>query len=131
MLHCGAVSGTAELQCDFRFEAAHRLPNVPQEHKCRRLHGHSYLVTVHVRGPLDPELGWVIDYADIRRATEPVRARLDHYYLNEIEGLENPTSEILAQWIWDRLEPTLTGLTAVTVSETCTARCTVRGGGQR
>ncbi len=92
-----------DLFADFTFEAAHRLPNVPPGHKCARLHGHSFRVRVTVTGPVDPKLGWVIDFADVKRAFAPLDAKLDHRYLNEVEGLENPTSEVLAQWIWERL----------------------------
>ena len=116
-----------EIFREFTFEAAHRLPHVPQGHKCARLHGHSYRVTVHVEGPVESDTGWVMDFGDLKTAFEPVRKQLDHYYLNEIEGLDNPTSEILAAWIWDRLDPALPGLSAVTVRETCTSGCTYRG----
>lgn len=112
---------------EFTFEAAHRLPNVPEGHKCRRLHGHSYKVIVHVEAPVDPEAGWVMDFGDLKKAFKPIEAQLDHYYLNEIEGLENPTSEVLARWIWERLKPTLPDLSALTVRETCTSGCTYRG----
>ena len=117
-----------ELSCTFRFEAAHRLPNLPPEHKCSRLHGHSFRCEVTVCGPVDPVTGWFLDYAEIKAAAAPVVARLDHYYLNEVEGLENPTSEHIARWIWDRLAGRLRGLSSVEVRETCTARCTYRGG---
>ena len=117
-----------EIFKQFTFEAAHRLPHVPAGHKCSRLHGHSYRVEVHVRGPIDPTLGWVVDFADLRDAFEPIRARLDHYYLNEIEGLENPTSERLARWIWDRLKPQLPLLSKIVVRETCTSGCVYDGG---
>ncbi|KND28588.1 MULTISPECIES: 6-carboxytetrahydropterin synthase QueD [Streptomyces] len=116
-----------EIFREFTFESAHRLPNVPEGHKCARLHGHSYKVIVHVEGPVGAESGWVMDFGDVKRAFKPIEARLDHYYLNEIEGLENPTSEVLARWIWDRLRPTLPGLSALTVRETCTSGCTYRG----
>lgn len=116
-----------EIFREFTFEAAHRLPHVPHGHKCARLHGHSYRVSVHVDGPVEPDTGWVMDFGDLKTAFEPVRKQLDHYYLNEIEGLENPTSEILAAWIWERLIPGLPGLSAVTVRETCTSGCTYRG----
>lgn len=116
-----------EIWKDFTFEAAHRLPNLPDDHKCARLHGHSYRVRIHVEGDLDPELAWVIDFADIASAFEPILDRLDHRYLNEIEGLENPTSERLAVWIWTELEAGLPGLSAVEVGETCTTGCTYRG----
>lgn len=111
----------------FTFEAAHRLPNVPPEHKCQRLHGHSFRVELRVRGPVDPRLGWVCDFADIRSAFEPIRQQLDHRYLNEIDGLENPTSENLARWIWRRARRALPGLCEVVVHETCTSGCRYRG----
>ncbi len=111
----------------FRFEAAHLLPHVPEGHKCRRLHGHSFIVDVAARGPVDERVGWFIDYADVEEAFAPLRDRLDHRYMNEIEGLENPTSEHLARWIWDRLVEKLPGLWRVVVHETCNARCTYHG----
>lgn len=116
-----------EIFREFSFEAAHRLPHVAESHKCGRLHGHSYRVTVHVEGEVGPQTGWVMDFGDVKAVFEPVRGELDHYYLNEIPGLENPTSEVLARWIWDRLAPNLPGLSAVTVGETCTSGCTYRG----
>ncbi|MFD3667132.1 6-carboxytetrahydropterin synthase QueD [Streptomyces sp. NPDC058672] len=116
-----------EIFREFNFEAAHRLPNVPEGHKCSRLHGHSYKVIVHVEAPVDPEAGWVMDFGDLKRAFKPIDAQLDHYYLNDIEGLENPTSEVLARWIWERLQPSLSELSALTVRETCTSGCTYRG----
>src|SRR5580704_12992963 len=96
-----------EIFKEFRFEAAHRLPNVPAGHKCARLHGHSFAIEVHVAGQLDAELGWVMDFADIKSAFAPVFERIDHRYLNEVPGLENPTSEHLARWIWHALKPRL------------------------
>jgi len=116
-----------ELVKEFTFEAAHRLPRLPKTHKCRRLHGHSFRVEVHVEGECDPDLGWLIDYADIAKACAPVHRALDHYYLNEIPGLENPTSENLARWIWQRLKPKLPILNAIVVHETCNARAVYRG----
>jgi 6-pyruvoyltetrahydropterin/6-carboxytetrahydropterin synthase len=116
-----------ELIKEFRFEAAHRLPMVPEGHKCARLHGHSFRFEIHVRGPVDPRSGWLIDYGEISDAVRPVRKELDHQYLNEIPGLENPTSEVLAAWIWVRVKPKLPNLSAVVVEETCTARCVFRG----
>jgi 6-pyruvoyltetrahydropterin/6-carboxytetrahydropterin synthase len=118
-----------EIFREFTFEAAHRLPNVAPGHKCARLHGHSFRVVVHAEGEVDASAGWVMDFADLADAFEPLRDRLDHYYLNEIEGLENPTSEHLAQWIWERLVTTLPGLSQVVVRETCTSGCTYRGAG--
>ena len=112
---------------EFTFEAAHRLPNVAPEHKCARLHGHSFGVVVHVEGDVGSASGWVIDFADIAEAFTPLHEQLDHRYLNEIDGLENPTSERVAQWIWERLVSTLPGLSAVVVRETCTAGVEFRG----
>lgn len=112
-----------ELVKDFRFEAAHFLPNVPEGHKCRRTHGHSFRGEIAVRGPVDPQLGWVMDFADLKRVVDPIVHRLDHYLLNEIAGLENPTSEILAMWIWNELAGKLPMLHRVTIEETCTSRC--------
>ena len=116
-----------EIFKEFSFEAAHRLPHVPVGHKCSRLHGHSFRVSVHIEGPTGAETGWVRDFADLSCAMEPVLSRLDHYYLNDIEGLDNPTSETLARWIWERLLPTLPGLSQVVVRETCTSGCVYRG----
>jgi 6-pyruvoyltetrahydropterin/6-carboxytetrahydropterin synthase len=115
-----------ELFTEFRFEAAHRLPGVPEGHKCARLHGHSFRAEVHVAGPVDPQTGWVMDFADIRAACAPLREALDHRYLNDVEGLDNPTSENLAIWIWDRLAGVLP-LKRVVVRETCTAGCVYEG----
>ena len=109
------------------FEAAHRLPNVPEGHKCARLHGHSFRVEVHLEGEVGSESGWVMDFADIRDVLEPIRLELDHYYLNEVDGLENPTSENLARWIWERVVPDLPGLSRIVVQETCETGCSYRG----
>lgn len=116
-----------ELFKEFTFEAAHRLPNVPPGHKCARLHGHSFSVTVHVEGEVDPHRGWVMDFADIKAAIKPIIEQLDHYYLNDIDGLENPTSENLATWIWDRVKVALPEVSAVQVKETCTSGSVYRG----
>ncbi len=113
---------------EFRIEAAHRLPNLPAEHKCSRLHGHSFRIVATVAGPLQQPQGWVRDFADIAKAFQPLFEQLDHRYLNEIEGLENPTSENLAIWVWERLKPSLPDLVEVEVRETCTSGCRYRGG---
>jgi len=105
----------------FTLESAHRLPNVPAGHKCARVHGHSFRVEIHVRGPVDAHLGWVMDFADLKAAFQPLYQQLDHHYLNDVPGLENPTSENLARWIWQRLRPSLPQLSAVVVRETCTS----------
>lgn len=109
---------------EFQIEAAHRLPHVPAGHKCARLHGHSFRIEVHVEGELDPKLGWVMDFADIKAAFLPLFEQLDHNYLNDIEGLENPTSEVLARWIFRQLQASLPGLDRVVVHETCTSGAT-------
>ena len=111
----------------FRFEAAHRLPRVPEGHQCARMHGHGFLLEIEVKGPVDPAMGWVMDFADLTAAVKPVLDQLDHSMLNDVEGLENPTSENLVRWIWDRLQPRLSLLTRVGIAETCTARCDYRG----
>lgn len=116
-----------EIFKEFTFEAAHRLPNLPEGHKCRRLHGHSFRVEIHVRGPIVQPEGWIVDFADIKKVFKPFYDQLDHYYLNEIEGLENPTSENLARWIWQRMKPVLPGLCRVMVRETCTSGCVYAG----
>lgn len=116
-----------EIFKEFTFEAAHRLPNLPPEHKCSRLHGHSFRVRVCVAGPVDEGAGWVMDFGDIKAACKPVIDELDHRYLNEIPGLENPTSERIAIWLWNRLRPLLPQLSAIEVRETCTAGCRYTG----
>lgn len=118
---------TTTLFKEFQFEAAHRLPHVPQGHKCGRLHGHSFLVRIEISGEVDPHTGWIMDFADLKARFQPIYDQLDHHYLNEITGLENPTSEVLAHWIWQQLKPRLPLLSAVMVKETCTAGCTYRG----
>ena len=112
---------------EFNIEAAHQLPNVPAGHKCARLHGHSFLVSIHVEGPVDPKTGWIMDFGDIKTAFAPIYEQLDHHYLNDIVGLENPTSENLALWIWQQLKPVLPLLSAVKIKETCTSGCVYRG----
>ena len=111
----------------FHIEAAHRLTGVPATHKCARLHGHSFRIEVHLSGELDPVTGWVMDFAEVKRIFAPIFDQLDHRYLNDIPGLENPTSERLAQWIWAALKPRLPALSRVVVHETCTAGCCYSG----
>ncbi len=116
-----------ELRKSFQFEAAHLLPHLPLDHKCRRLHGHSFKVEIVLAGACDPKLGWLMDYADISSAFDPIWRQLDHRHLNEVDGLDNPTSENIARWIWDQLKPELPPLIAVEVAETCNAKCVYRG----
>ena len=113
-----------EITRDFRFEAAHKLPNVPPDHKCARLHGHSFRVTVVIDGDLDPKLGWVLDFAEVQKAWQPIHEAVDHRYLNDVDGLENPTSEILAHWIYERLSIPQGNIRSITVHETCHASAT-------
>ena len=119
-----------EIFKEFSFDSAHRLPNVPEGQKCARLHAHTYYVTIFVQGSVGEETGWVMDFADIKRAFKPLLEQLDHYYLNDIEGLENPTTENIARWIWDRLKPNLLELCKIVLKETCTSGCVYEGRSQ-
>lgn len=112
---------------EFNFEAAHLLPNVPEGHKCGRLHGHTFYVCIYVEGKPAEDTGWIMDFADLKAAFKPIYDQLDHYYLNDIEGLENPTSENLAIWIWNKLKPTLPELCKLEIKETCTSGCIYTG----
>ena len=116
-----------EIFKEFTLEAAHCLPNLPDGHKCRRLHGHSFRVEIHVRGPVVEPEGWIVDFADIKKAFAPFYDQLDHNYLNDIDGLENPTCENLARWIWQRMKPVLPALSKVVARETCTSGCVYTG----
>ena len=111
----------------FTFEAAHFLPSFPDGHKCRRMHGHSFKVDVIVEGEIPPGKYHLVDYADIKAVTDPIHAEIDHRCLNEIKGLENPTSEMIAVWLWERIRPKLPMLAEIVVYETCTSRCEYRG----
>lgn len=116
-----------EIYKAFSIEAAHRLPNAPDGHKCRRLHGHSFKIVIHIEGEVDPQAGWLEDFAYIKEKFKPLFEQLDHHYLNDIEGLENPTSENLARWIWEKLLPELPELKKIVVQETCTSGCVYDG----
>jgi 6-pyruvoyltetrahydropterin/6-carboxytetrahydropterin synthase len=121
------VSQTFELRREFRFEAAHHLPHAPVGHPCRRMHGHSYRFVLVVAGPVQEPSGWVVDFGELKTAAEPLLETLDHRLLNEVPGLENPTCEVLAQWIWERVEPRLPLLSEVLTSETPRTWCVYRG----
>ena len=127
VMQCSFPIMRARLTKDFTFEAAQTLPKAPEGHKCRRVHGHSFKVEISVEGNVDPKVGWVYDHADISDAMKPLVKMLDHAYLNEIEGLENPTIEKMAEWFWKKLEPQCPGLCEIVVHETPTARCVYRG----
>ena len=116
-----------ELVRSYKFEAAHQLPRVADDHKCARMHGHSFRVELRLTGEIDEKMGWLIDYGEVDDLFEPLFKRLDHHCLNEIEGLENPTSENLARWLWQQLESSLPGLSAVAVYEMPEAACVYRG----
>lgn len=116
-----------EIFKEFSFEAAHWLPNVSAGHKCGRLHGHSYKAVVSVSGAVGGDTGWVMDFGDLKEICAPVIAELDHCCLNEVPGLENPTSELLAEWLWRRLHGSLPLLSSIEVRETCTSGCLYRG----
>lgn len=125
---CGGASGeTVRLSREFTFEAAHRLPQAPPGHKCARLHGHSFRVELVCAGAVDPQRGWLLDFADIKQAFAPCMEQLDHHYLNEIPGLENPTAENLAIWLWRRIKPQLPLLSQIIIAETCATRCAYVG----
>ncbi len=111
---------------DFTFEAAQTLPNAPEGHKCRQMHGHSFKVEVTVEGERDPVTGWFYDHADISKAMRPLLEKLDHGYLNEIPGLENPTIENMCAWFWEKISAQCPGLAEIVVHETPTARCSLR-----
>lgn len=125
-LHSEPVA-LAEIFKEFTFEAAHRLPHVPEGHKCGRLHGHSFHVALHIKGSVEPESGWLMDFADVKDTFAPLYEQLDHNYLNEIDGLDNPTSENIARWIWDNLKASMPQLSEVVVQETCTSGAIYRG----
>ena len=111
----------------FSFDSAHFLPNVPEDHKCRNLHGHTYTVKISVSGELDPKMGWVFDFGEVKKVAKPLIKRLDHSLLNEIEGLENPTAENLAFWFWNQMKLDLPNLFEITIMENPTNIVRYRG----
>lgn len=111
----------------FTIDVAHSLPAVPEGHKCSKVHGHTFRIEVHLSGPVDPVKGWVMDFAEITALFQPVQKRLDHKYLNEIEGLENPTSENLSKWLWKELRATLPYLSKIVVQESPDSGCVYYG----
>ncbi len=117
----------ARLMKEFHFEAAHALPSLPAGHKCRSIHGHSFKIIITVEGEVDPEIGWIYDHKNISDAMKPLIDAVDHQLLNEVEGLEKPTIELMCAWFWRRLEKKLPGLVEITLHETPFASCSFRG----
>ncbi|MBN8703608.1 MAG: 6-carboxytetrahydropterin synthase QueD [Bacteroidetes bacterium] len=105
----------------FVFDSAHFLPNVPDGHKCKRVHGHTYKLTIFIEGDLQEKLDWVMDFGDLKSVVNPVVDRLDHNFLNDISGLDNPTCERIAQWIWEQIKSQLPGLVKIELYETPTS----------
>ncbi len=137
-----------EISKDFEFEACHSLPHLPWQHKCHRLHGHSYKVRVTCAGEIDSVLGWVIDYADISKVVNTVIEAIDHTNidqlffvpprpeLNEMTGkpmapdlghkTKPSTAENLAIWFYKQLKPTLPSVVAIRIKETSTSEVIYR-----
>ena len=111
----------------FSFDSAHYLPNLPDDHKCKRMHGHTFNLEIHISGPIDQKVGWIMDFGDVKEVCDPIINQLDHVVLNDIPGLENPTSENLAAWIWEKVHPNLPQLKKIVVSETCSTGCIYKG----
>jgi len=111
----------------FSFDSAHFLPNVPEGHKCKNMHGHTYMLTVFIEGALLPAEGWVIDYSDLKKLVKPIIDQLDHHCLNDLSGLENPTSEILAIWLWNKIKPLIPALTKIELNETASSGVIYQG----
>jgi 6-pyruvoyltetrahydropterin/6-carboxytetrahydropterin synthase len=125
--HAGTGAGLCDASCAFTVAASRRLTGVPSDHPCARLHGHTFQIRVTVRGPIHPTTGFVQDFAELQAAWAPLHEQLDHHYLNDVPGLENPTSERLAQWIWRALKPALPALASITIGETGDSTVTYRG----
>ncbi len=111
----------------FTFDSAHSLPNVPDGHKCKNLHGHTYKVEIELDGPVDPHTGFVMDFGDLKAVVKPLIDQLDHTFLNDIEGLENSTAENLSVWIWNKLTGDLPLLHCISIWETPTSCCRYLG----
>ena len=111
----------------FTFDSAHFLPHVPEGHKCKNVHGHTYRLTVHLEAPLEEHLCWVMDFADVKKVVKPIINQVDHKLLNDIEGLENPTCEILAQWLWEKIKPEIPILNKIELWETPASGCVYNG----
>ena len=111
----------------FVFDSAHFLPNVPEGHKCKNVHGHTYKLTLFFEGEIDPEMGWLIDFGEIKKVVSPIIDRVDHKLLNDIAGLENPTCEVIAKWFWNQIHPSLPLLSRIDLRETSTSGVIYKG----
>ena len=111
----------------FTFDSAHSLPNVPDGHKCKEIHGHTYRLTIYLEGELEKDLNWVIDFADLKNAINPILEIVDHKLLNKIEGLENPTCEMIAKWLWNKIKAQVPLLSKVELHETPTSGAIYKG----
>ena len=101
----------------FDFAAARYLPNLSASHRCHRLHGHTFHVELTIRGEVGRDTGWIVDFDDVDRIIGELKDDLDHRQLNDIPGLENPTTERVAEWLWARIVARFAGLYRVTVQE--------------
>lgn len=106
---------------EFTFDSAHFLPNVPDGHKCKNMHGHTYRLTVFFEGQLVKDLEWVVDFAEVKKIINPIINQIDHKLINDIEGLENPTCERVAVWLWNKIKPKMPQLTEIKLNETPTS----------
>jgi 6-pyruvoyltetrahydropterin/6-carboxytetrahydropterin synthase len=111
----------------YTFDCAHYLPNVSEDHKCKKVHGHTYHLTLYFEGEIDLKYGWIIDFADIKKIVEPTIQLLDHTFLNEIEGLENPTCERMSEWLWNQIKPKISVLSKIKLKETPTSGAIYKG----
>nr|WP_294895218.1 6-carboxytetrahydropterin synthase QueD [uncultured Pedobacter sp.] len=111
----------------FTFDAAHYLPNVSESHKCRKVHGHTYHLTLFFEGEIDPHLGWIVDFSEIKKVVKPILASVDHQFLNEVQGLKNPTCELISVWLWDKIKPLITQLKRIELKETPTSGAIYEG----
>jgi 6-pyruvoyltetrahydropterin/6-carboxytetrahydropterin synthase len=116
-----------EIFKQFTFDSAHFLPNVPPEHKCRNMHGHTYRLVVYIEGKTDKNLGWVMDFSDVKHVIDPIVDMVDHHVLNDLPGLENPTCENIAIWLWDQIKPQLPALSKIELHETPTSGVVYQG----
>ena len=109
-----------EIYKEFSFDSAHFLPHVPDGHKCRNMHGHTYRLRVYIKGAIDPHLGWIMDFKELKDALSGVIDQLDHKLINDIPGLQNPTAENITVWIWKQIQPLLPQLSKIELYETPT-----------